>query len=60
MVELQKNKISDPVIITVIHRYHTNGCEQNKDQFVLTRASSSDHSTFSLLIMKALMAIMNL
>ena len=50
----------DPVIITAIHPYHTKGCEQNKDQLVLTRACSGDYSKFCLLLMKNLMAMMNL
>ena len=56
----EKRKISDPVIISATHPYYTNGYESNKDQLVLTRVKSGNNSKFSLLIMKDLMAMMNL
>ena len=42
MVTLQK--LSDPMIITVIYFYHTNDYESNKDRLMLTRDRSGDYS----------------
>ena len=56
----KKTKMTDPVIITAIHPYHTNGCEPNKDQLALTSARSGDYSKFNLQMMKDLMAMTNL